>query len=158
MTNAERAEHVNQCIMHYEQITKVEREDALKDFLASAMHWADEQGVDFYEDLRIARMNYDAEVEEEHQQRASLINFTIVYTDLSGDVYPYNLEASNHADAKTKFLADFPDGVNSIDYVIAHEASPGYKQLHEKLSEMVESGELEDASVANLLANLTRIP
>ena len=64
MTNAERAEHVHQCIMHYEQITKVEREDALKDFLASAIHWADEQGVDFYEDLRIARMNYDAEVEE----------------------------------------------------------------------------------------------
>lgn len=158
MTNAERAEHVNQCIMHYEQITQSERENSLTDFLASAMHWADEQGMDFAEKLRLARDHYDAEVEEEHQQRASLINFTIVYTDLSGDVYPYNLEASNHADAKTKFLADFPDGVNSIDYVIAHETSPGYKQLHEKLSEMVESGELEDASVANLLANLTLIP
>jgi len=65
MTNEQRAEHANRAIMVYEQTTQVEREDALKDLLASAMHWADEQGQDFEEALRVARMHYESEVLEE---------------------------------------------------------------------------------------------
>lgn len=123
-----------------------------------AMHWADAQGVDFAEKSLLAQDHYDAEVEEERQHRASLLNFTIVFTDLSGDVHTYDLEALDQSQAKKKFNEEFTDGVNSIDYVITHETSPGYKQLHEALSEMVESGQMRDRGVANLLTQLTLLP
>jgi hypothetical protein len=62
MTNAQRAEHVNQCIMHYEQLTNVDREDVLKDVLKDLLHWADEQGQDFDDALVTASMHHEAEV------------------------------------------------------------------------------------------------
>jgi len=158
LTNAERAAQIEECLALYRQRTQSEREDCLNYFLASAMHWADEQGQNFDETLMSARLNYQAEVEEERQQRASLRNFTIGYTDLSGDGHTYGLEALDHLQAERKFIEQFPDGFNRIEYVIAHETSPGYKQLHERISELVESGKLEDAEIANLLAELVNIP
>lgn len=158
MTNAKRAENVNQCIVQYEQITQSERENSLTDFLASAMHWADEQGQDFAEKLRLAIDRYESEVAEERQERASMTNFTVIYTDLAGLVMPYTLQAFDQDQAEAKFLQEFGDNYSDIELIITHVTSPGYKQLHEDLSEMVEEGKMRDRGVANLLTELTRIP
>lgn len=62
LTNAQRAAHAYSATLVYQQATNVGREDALKDLLASLMHLADEQGEDFEDALRVARMHHEEEV------------------------------------------------------------------------------------------------
>lgn len=158
MNNKQRAENAGLCIYNYEQLTQSERETSLTYFLASTMHWADRQGIDFSESFRLAQEYYEAEVTEERQERASMINFTVVYIDLSGNVMPYTLQAFDQANAEAKFRQEFGDNYSDIELIITHETSPGYKQLHEGLSEMVEEGCFKNMPIAEQLASLTRIP
>ena len=65
MTNSERAEQAHRAIMYFEQQSGGVREDSLNDLLCNLMHWADEQGQDFEDALRVARMHHEAEVHEE---------------------------------------------------------------------------------------------
>lgn len=65
MTNSQRAEQAHRCVMYFEQQTRSDRENSLKDLLANLMHWADQHGQDFEDALRVARMHYEAEVQEE---------------------------------------------------------------------------------------------
>lgn len=67
VNNEDRAEVAHRCIMYFEQQSGDDRDNSLRDLLANLMHWADEQGEDFDDALRVARMNYAAEVHEEVQ-------------------------------------------------------------------------------------------
>lgn len=50
---------IEQIVPHFD-----ERETTVRDCLADLMHWCDAEGMDFENELRIARDNYDTETAE----------------------------------------------------------------------------------------------
>jgi hypothetical protein len=63
-TNETRAAIAAGLIDTFKDKTNADQCDALADLLADLMHYADAYGFDFDNELRRARNNYDAEIEE----------------------------------------------------------------------------------------------
>lgn len=68
-TNETRALRIDEMMERYCWVLERRRwmrdEDDLKDMLTDLMHLCNRDGVDFDDILRTARMNYEAEIEEE---------------------------------------------------------------------------------------------
>jgi hypothetical protein len=64
-TNADRAERGARTLLDFYAFEYGEDESNLRDLLADLMHHADNQGLDFNNELRIARDHYEAEKEDE---------------------------------------------------------------------------------------------
>lgn len=60
-TNETRATIAAGLIDIYKERTGADQYDALADLLSDVMHWADTQGLDFDDELRRARNNYESE-------------------------------------------------------------------------------------------------
>ena len=89
--------------------------------------------------------------------------YTIVYTDNSGDVHCYQLDAESNRHARVKFNDEFQDGVNDILHVILHEAynpdPPMVEQLRIinlalEVEQLVKAG--KGVQLQELLADLIR--
>jgi hypothetical protein len=65
--NEERARRVFTAVASYSKVPGVDPECAFRDLLSDLCHYADCMGLDLDEELRCARMNYEAEVDEERR-------------------------------------------------------------------------------------------
>lgn len=68
ITNQQRAEMAYRALNKFSELTGIEGEDEsdqISDLLCNLMHYADEQGVDFDECIKLAKHHYKNEIELE---------------------------------------------------------------------------------------------
>jgi hypothetical protein len=70
-TNAERAMWADEALQAFIDRTRCDSEDSLADLLADLMHWADQAGLSFAEQLHRARYHYAVEIAEEAIEEAA---------------------------------------------------------------------------------------
>ena len=63
--NAARAEWANRAIDTFMLATGTGKEDSVSDLLCDLMHYCDQQGTDFIEELGRAKRHYDVESKED---------------------------------------------------------------------------------------------
>ena len=66
ITNEDRAEAAEQAICTFEHVISTDREFVLTDLLCDLMHWAGREGHSFEDALRVARVHFEDEANEEY--------------------------------------------------------------------------------------------